>query len=760
MSIRFVVNGEPYDVANSLLEQHRDTKFYAAASYAITSLQVDKDGVPLVKLSGDPRAYRILFHYITTGELILPHDALDRQILLKEAGLCNVSHVVGQLMTMKALPLPVKNDDKEQQQQQQQDDKEDGIMQDEPQRKKQKPNASWRPGYVVPDIHEILKETDGLNNKAQEKQENEQWAFTIPASSIDKSEQQANAKMQADEYAARVTFGKDENGTVLVPLVDVFGKNKENTTLPAISGHGGSSYDCLTFLSHEHARPMKSDDHRTPMVYVNDLNEFKQQLDLLTWGLLDPLLKNLPLIAAGGVLTAALHRFPCDAITNDDDKEFIAKGLAESNVASPFPDSVVKGNSLLPMTALHVADVYSKLWSWRSVKKGDVVKNAGTPTAENLSDPYFFGLFLEMNRIRFPILGEPAIDTWENEQYFRRRIDNHAWTKKTVSKLDEKEMKDEKDENEGNETADLDRRRRLILRSFMVTDIDLFLVTRDPNIALKTMQTVDARLRELMPPEIAKQIRILRTAHATTWNLPRPYRHIQVIHRLYYSLQHVLLGFDIDSCCLGYDGNRLLALPRAMRALRDRYNVVDITRQSTTYEQRLAKYAKRGFRIAVPLMDLPAEIKLFQSILNRFQTRKSYHVLTGLQQLLGILYSLHNRHMGLGMLLRVRKNDYGYDHTRQHVEGQIRSAAVAKKPLPFAYGTDFLHVMTHNECSAFGRNARYYRCNSMIDRVISFQANRPHAQDRLDVLFTGSFHPTHLEWYGAKLEVAAKIVDE
>ncbi len=60
------------------------------------------------------------------------------------------------------------------------------------------------------------------------------------------------------------------------------------------------------------------------------------------------------------------------------------------------------------------------------------------------------------------------------------------------------------------------------------------------------------------------------------------------------------MGFDLDSCCVGYDGKRVVCLPRAMRALNMKYNMCDITRRSLTYESRLYKYAKRGFAVAVP----------------------------------------------------------------------------------------------------------------------------------------------------------------
>jgi hypothetical protein len=43
--------------------------------------------------------------------------------------------------------------------------------------------------------------------------------------------------------------------------------------------------------------------------------------------------------------------------------------------------------------------------------------------------------------------------------------------------------------------------------------------------------------------------------------------------------------------------------PRAHRALTHQYNAIDMTRRSPTYEQRLAKYADRGFAVLVPTLE-------------------------------------------------------------------------------------------------------------------------------------------------------------
>lgn len=66
----------------------------------------------------------------------------------------------------------------------------------------------------------------------------------------------------------------------------------------------------------------------------------------------------------------------------------------------------------------------------------------------------------------------------------------------------------------------------------------------------------------------------------------------QVVLRLYDSPAEVLLGFDVDCACLGFDGERVWALPRALRALKHNINVLNPLHAwplRASYEYRLCK---------------------------------------------------------------------------------------------------------------------------------------------------------------------------
>jgi hypothetical protein len=108
---------------------------------------------------------------------------------------------------------------------------------------------------------------------------------------------------------------------------------------------------------------------------------------------------------------------------------------------------------------------------------------------------------------------------------------------------------------------------------------------------------------------------IMRTQHSMTFmpfNLKKKIsssnfrRDLQVILRLYRDPAEVLLGFDIDSCCVGYNGKSVLCLPRFKRAITMGLNLVDESRRSTSYERRLLKYSQRGFAVAIPGLSRPA----------------------------------------------------------------------------------------------------------------------------------------------------------
>ncbi|KNE66554.1 hypothetical protein AMAG_11682 [Allomyces macrogynus ATCC 38327] len=139
-------------------------------------------------------------------------------------------------------------------------------------------------------------------------------------------------------------------------------------------------------------------------------------------------------------------------------------------------------------------------------------------------------------------------------------------------------------------------RRDFFLTKYGAGDIDLFIHGLDEEAARAKMEEVYQAVMDSVPFEVV----VIRTTHACTIVSQYPYRHIQIILRLYKSPAETLMGFDVDACAVGYNGIDVLATPRAHIALITHINSIDVSRRSPTYEARLAKYSQRGYSVKVP----------------------------------------------------------------------------------------------------------------------------------------------------------------
>ena len=82
---------------------------------------------------------------------------------------------------------------------------------------------------------------------------------------------------------------------------------------------------------------------------------------------------------------------------------------------------------------------------------------------------------------------------------------------------------------------------------------------------------------------------------------------VQLVARVFETPAQIVGGFDIDLSCFLYDGARLWAGHRAARALARGFLLVDPALSSSSYEYRLAKYARRfGVNVLVPGADAEA----------------------------------------------------------------------------------------------------------------------------------------------------------
>lgn len=125
-------------------------------------------------------------------------------------------------------------------------------------------------------------------------------------------------------------------------------------------------------------------------------------------------------------------------------------------------------------------------------------------------------------------------------------------------------------------------------------------VQLDNSILVLTPLTQEERRRAIHKLALkTRDLRVTRTKNAVSFRcgLKREY---QAILRLYRTPSEILHGFDVDSCCLGWDGQRIWMTQRALYSICNGLNTVNFDRLSPSYERRLAKYGTRGMAIQVP----------------------------------------------------------------------------------------------------------------------------------------------------------------
>jgi hypothetical protein len=131
------------------------------------------------------------------------------------------------------------------------------------------------------------------------------------------------------------------------------------------------------------------------------------------------------------------------------------------------------------------------------------------------------------------------------------------------------------------------------------SDVDLFIFGLDEEQAVEKIKQIETAIRD----SVLHEITTIRTKHAITIASQYPIRHVQIALRLYKSVSEILTGFDVDCSCVAYDGTQVWAAPRALAAFVTQINMVDLSRRSPSYENRLSKYSHRGFEIYWPLLE-------------------------------------------------------------------------------------------------------------------------------------------------------------
>ncbi|KAF7193362.1 hypothetical protein HII31_05341 [Pseudocercospora fuligena] len=131
------------------------------------------------------------------------------------------------------------------------------------------------------------------------------------------------------------------------------------------------------------------------------------------------------------------------------------------------------------------------------------------------------------------------------------------------------------------------------------SDVDLFLYGLTEAQATEKIKQIEKNIRDAILVETTT----VRTKNAITIASQYPTRHVQIVLRIYKSIPEILTGFDVDCSCAAYDGKQVYLSPRALAAYMTQINSLDLTRRSPSYENRLSKYAHRGFEVYWPNLD-------------------------------------------------------------------------------------------------------------------------------------------------------------
>lgn len=602
--VRFVVSGEAIDVEMEILDKWPKSAWSAAAHFAESNEKINSDGTIPVTFSKSARNFNIIKAFMMSGELIIPQHDVDCALLYADALEYCFTDVARMLLTYSPkLAAPITD--------------------------------GFDPKSIVPTAGDSkgdtkdIGETKGEETKGETKLGSEvksQLTYWTPGdvSNITDDDQD----IRQEELPARITFGRDEDGTDKIKVVKLFEEKFEAVPPPG--------YQMLSWPGMK----VESSDIRR---FVPTLKDFQTQFQALTLGVLDDVLGKLPFVVAGGAVLASLHNLPRSAQNSypPEIRENIYRwffkqcselqhGPARRRWRRAYDDEVddlkkkvndltkelQKGKASEIKQLTQHRDTYELMcWIYGIEWTGEEHKRVGAHAsdeekAEDIAD--------DADETETDVDEAKTDDTKEDDA---KADSDDAKADSGETDVDDAKA-DSDDAKAGDAKADLgdakvdskdakadskDAKNTLMidrepLRSFMRTDIDLFLTTRNPTKAQEAIAALYRHLRRIVPK--GKEIHIMRTDGAVTFLMPWPYRTIQVINRLYYSATHVLIGFDLDCCCVAYDGSVVTALPRAVRALQSRYNLVDATRQSTSYESRLLKYARRGFSIAVPGLDV------------------------------------------------------------------------------------------------------------------------------------------------------------
>lgn len=137
-------------------------------------------------------------------------------------------------------------------------------------------------------------------------------------------------------------------------------------------------------------------------------------------------------------------------------------------------------------------------------------------------------------------------------------------------------------------------------------DIDLYIYGLGPEDANRKIGEIHGTWVRSLPATAQARL-VVKNARTINLLSSYPHRRIQIVLKLLHSLTDVLLNFDLDACAVGFDGSRVLMLPRCARAIETGYSVFTmdlvwghhLSHRRASQDSRIFKYADRGFGLRI-----------------------------------------------------------------------------------------------------------------------------------------------------------------
>ena len=138
------------------------------------------------------------------------------------------------------------------------------------------------------------------------------------------------------------------------------------------------------------------------------------------------------------------------------------------------------------------------------------------------------------------------------------------------------------------------------------SDVDLYIYGLDAEQANQKVRHIYQVWSDNLPVHTPEKF-VVKNPKTINFLASYPYCRIQIVLKLISSPTEALLNFDLDVCAVGFDGSRVLMLPRCARAIETGYSIFTmdliwghhLSNRRETQESRVFKYADRGFGLRI-----------------------------------------------------------------------------------------------------------------------------------------------------------------